>query len=99
MSARDEAGKSIVKAGAGIGGAVGGAMTGAAVTNAAAASAATASWAAGATGPFAVFSNVVFHPAAWAVVIANPIGSAVVVCGLTGLGAFGAYKLARKILD
>jgi hypothetical protein len=99
MSVKEETGKTIVQAGAGIGGAVGGVVTGAAVTNIAAATAATASSAALTTGPFAMFGGVVFHPAAWAVMIANPIGSAVVVFGLTGLGAYGAYKIAQKVLD
>ncbi|MFQ4143293.1 hypothetical protein [Chlorogloeopsis sp. ULAP02] len=98
MSAKDEAGKVIVQSGATIGGAVGGAIAGAAINNVAAASAATASWAAGATGPFAVFSNVVFHPAAWAVVLANPVCATVIFCGLTGVGAFGAYKLTKATL-
>jgi hypothetical protein len=99
MSAKDETGKMIVQAGAGIGGAVGGVVTSAAVSNIAAASVATASSAALASGPFAAFGGVVFHPATWAVMIVNPIGSAVVLCGLTGLGAYGAYKIAQKVLD
>jgi len=80
MSAKDETGRIIVQAGAGIYGAVGGVVTGAAMTNITAASAATASSAALATGSFVAFGNVVFHPATWAVVVASPIGSAVVLC-------------------
>lgn len=70
-----------------------------AATNASAAAAASAA----ASGP-AIFASfhlagaAVYHPAAWAIALSNPIGAAAVVGGLTTVGSFLAYKGIKKAL-
>lgn len=100
--------KIAVASGAAMGGTTGAVAIGAATANITVATAATnASAAAAATAaasgpaifaPFHLAGAAVFHPAAWAVALSNPIGAVAVVGGLTTFGGFLAYKGIKKAL-
>lgn len=113
MSGKEIVERTAVLAGAQVGGAAGGAAIGVATANIAAASAATAASASAASAavaasplagtifaPFAVAAKATLvHPSTWALIASNPVGQAALVAGGTVVGAYGMYKLVKKILD
>lgn len=101
---KNTAGKHMVNAGATIGGTTAGAAAGvaagagAANIAAAAASGHLASLAVGPFSGFAAYLSGTTAPAWWAVIAVNPLTAPIAAAGGAALGAYAAYKIARKIL-